>query len=91
MSEQLQIYITEGAGYLSAEEESLVRAKESFDALGDTLRDAVLPLRAKLREIPGGPAEVEISLDLALKAEAKWVVVSATAEATIRVKLVWKT
>lgn len=39
----------------------------------------------------GGPTEVEIGLDLALKAEAKWVVVSAAAEATIRIKMVWKT
>lgn len=44
MTEQLQIYITESSGYLTAEEKSLVRAKESFESLGETLTESVVPI-----------------------------------------------
>ena len=68
----------------------MAKAKAAFDSLASTLRDAILPMQQALSLSEHAPSEVEIRLELALKGETKWIVVSTGAQATIGVKLVWK-
>lgn len=92
MTEQnsLEISITQGAGFAGATEAVAEKAKEAFDTLGTLLSDAIAPLRNKLAETAASADEVELKLDLALKAGGKWVVVSVEGGATVSMKLVWK-
>jgi hypothetical protein len=87
---ELEISVSEQAGYLSTAGALGEKAKEAFDSLGNLLSDAIEPLRNKLIETAASADEVEIKLDLALKAGGKWVVLSMEGGATVSVKLVWK-
>lgn len=87
---ELEISISEQAGFSDAVGAIGEKAKEAFDSLGNLLSDAVAPLRQKLIDTASSADEVEIKLDLALKAGGKWVVLSMEGGATVSVKLVWK-
>jgi hypothetical protein len=86
----LEISFSQDAGFADAAGAVGAKAKEAFDALGVLLSDAIAPLRQKLAETSASADEVELKLDLALKAEGKWVIVSMEGVATVSVKLVWK-
>lgn len=86
----LEIVVSQEAGFADASGSVGEKAKEAFDSLGTLLSDAVAPLRHKLAETAASADEIEIKLDLALKAGGKWVVVSMEGTATVSVKLVWK-
>ena len=86
--ETLEIVISPDAGY--AGEAALVKAREAFDALGTLLAEAVEPFRMKVRDVAESADELEIRLNLSLKGEGKWVVVSVGASASVAVRLVWK-
>lgn len=92
MTEQnsLEISTFQQAGVADAVGSVGEKAKEAFDTLGTLLSDAIAPLRHKLAETAASADEVEIRLDLALKAGGKWVIVSMEGSATVSVKLVWK-
>ena len=87
---ELEISISERAGYADATGSIGAKAKEAFDSLGNLLSDAIAPLRQKLIETAASADEVELKLDLALKAGGKWVVMSMEGGATVSVKLAWK-
>lgn len=86
----LEIVITPGAGYSATGDATLTRAREAFNALGALLTDAIEPFRKKVSEAAASIDEVELRLELSLKGEGKWVVVSLGATATASVKLVWR-
>lgn len=95
MSEQkaeptLEIVITPTAGFADAGKEQLRSAKSSFDGLGQMIKESILPMYPQIRDSSNAPSEMEVRLELKLKGEAKWVVVSASGEATTAVRLVWK-
>lgn len=87
---ELDIVISKDSGFAGAEEAALAKAEDAFESLGETLAQSILPLRARLEAMPDAPDELEIKLELAFKGEAKWVVVSAGAQATVGIKAVWK-
>jgi hypothetical protein len=87
-SPDLEIVVTPSPGFASTEGAPLAKAREAFDALGVTLKEAVGNLHQAWEE--HAPDELELRLELAFKGEAKWVVISAGGQATIGVKLVWK-
>src|SRR5262245_51479662 len=89
-NETLEIVVSPGAGYAGAGESAAAKAKEAFSALGALLTDALEPFRAKVRAVAESADELEVRMDLALKGEGKWVVVSAGASASVSVRLVWK-
>jgi hypothetical protein len=86
----LEIEVSQTAGFSDASSSVGEKAKEAFDSLGTLLSDAIAPLRQKLAETAGSADEIELKLDLALKAGGKWVVISMEGSATVSVKLVWK-
>jgi hypothetical protein len=86
----LEIVVSQAAGFSDASGSIGEKAKEAFDSLGTLLSEAVAPLRQKLAETAASADEIELKLDLALKAGGKWVVVSMEGTATVSVKLVWK-
>lgn len=86
----LEIVVSQESAFADASGSVGEKAKEAFDSLGTLLSDAVAPLRQKLAETAASADEIEIKLDLALKAGGKWVVVSMEGTATVSVKLVWK-
>jgi NTP-dependent ternary system trypsin peptidase co-occuring protein len=69
---------------------AFAKAREAFDALGTLLTDAVEPFRKKVRDVAESADELEVRMDLALKGEGKWVVVSVGGSASVSVRLVWK-
>lgn len=87
---ELEISVSEHAGFSDASGVMGEKAKEAFDSLGNLLSDAIAPLRQKLIATTASADEVEIKLDLALKAGGKWVVLSMEGGATVSVKLVWR-
>lgn len=88
--ETLEIVISPDAGYAGNGEAALVKAREAFDALGTLLTEAVEPFRRKVRDVAESADELEIRLNLSLKGESKWVVVSVGASASVAVRLLWK-
>lgn len=86
----LEIVVSQEAGFADASGSIGEKAREAFDSLGSLLSDAIAPLRQKLAETAASADEIELKLDLALKAGGKWVVVSMEGAATVSVKLVWK-
>lgn len=86
----LEISVSQQAGFADATGVVGEKAKEAFDTLGTLLSDAIAPLRQKLIDTAASADEVELKLDLALKAGGKWVVLSMEGGATVSVKLVWK-
>jgi hypothetical protein len=92
MSDQpsLEIAFVEQAGYASATGAVSEKAKDAFDALGSLLSDSIEPLRRKLTEAVASADEIELKLELGLKAEGKWVVLTAGGSATVSLKIVWK-
>lgn len=86
----LEISVSQQAGFADASGSIGERAKDAFDVLGTLLSDAIAPLRQKLTETAASADEVELKLDLALKAGGKWVIMSMEGGATVSVKLVWK-
>lgn len=90
MQTDLEISISERAGFADAAGTVGEKAKEAFDSLGNLLSEAIAPLRQKLMATVESADEVEIKLDLAMKAGGKWVVMSMEGGATVSVKLVWK-
>lgn len=87
---ELEISISEEAGYADAAGAVVAKAREAFDSLANLLSDAVRPLRLNLIETAASADEVELKLDIALKADGKWIVMSMQGGATVSVKLVWK-
>ncbi|WP_156885485.1 CU044_2847 family protein [Massilia niastensis] len=87
---ELEISVSQSGGLSAAEGGITERAKDAFTSLGDLLSDAIAPLRAKLSDTAASADEVEIRLDLAMKAGGKWVVMSMEGAATVSIKLVWK-
>lgn len=86
---ELQIEVSQAAGFADAEGPFGAGAKEAFETLGDVLADALAPLRQKLGDAAAAADQIEVKLDLGLKAGGKWVVVSMEGSATVSVKLVW--
>jgi hypothetical protein len=86
----LEISINPDAGYVESTDGIGAKAKDAFDTLGDLLSEAVEPLRRRLSDASIPADEIEIKLELALKAEGKWVIVSMGSSATVSVKMVWK-
>ncbi|MEK8034868.1 CU044_2847 family protein [Ideonella sp. DXS29W] len=86
----LEIAVSHAAGFSDASSPVGEKAKEAFESLGSLLSEAVAPLRQKLAETAESADEIELKLDLALKAGGKWVVISMEGTATVSVKLVWK-
>ncbi len=84
----LDVEISTTAGFAGMDSEPLGKARDAFAALGETLNDALAPLREAMAA--NAPDELEVSLELSFKGEAKWVVVSAGGSATATVKLTWK-
>jgi len=88
--DDLEISVSSTAGFSSTDSDLAMKAKEAFEELGTLLSEAVAPLRQKLVDTANSADEVEVKLDLALKASGKWIVVSMEAGATVSAKLVWK-
>jgi hypothetical protein len=88
--ESLEIVVTPESGFSAAGTANTERAREAFDALGTLLVDTLEPFRNKISGAVASASEVELKIDLALKGEGKWVVVSLGASASVSVKLVWK-
>lgn len=82
----LEIQISPTSGYAASGEKTVARAKQAFQTLGDLLEDAIQPFREKVKNVD----EMEIGMNISLKGESKWVIVSASAEASVHVKLTWK-
>ena len=89
-NQSLEIVVSPGAGFAGAGDVAVTKAREAFDALGELLTDAIEPFRQKIRSTADSADEVEIRLDLSLKGEGKWVVVSMGGTATVSVTLLWK-
>jgi inner membrane protein involved in colicin E2 resistance len=92
MSEQveLEIVVAQQAGFAVATGARLEKATAAFEALGESLSTSLFPLQERLAASSNAPDELEMSLALAFKGGASWVVLSASAEATISVKASWK-
>jgi hypothetical protein len=90
ISDSLEIVISPDTGYSDAGGLSAVKAKEALDSLGNLLIDAIEPFRRKIEERAASIHEIELRLELSLKGEGKWIVVSASAGATVGVKLIWR-
>jgi Trypsin-co-occurring domain 1 len=86
----LEISVSQHAGFADASGAIGEKAKDAFDSLGSLLSEAIEPFRRKLADTAASADEIELKLDLALKGGGKWIVVSMEGSATVSVKLVWK-
>lgn len=89
-NQSLEIVLSPGAGFAGAGEVAVAKAREAFDALGELLTDAIEPFRQKVHETADSADELQIRMELSLKGEGKWVVVSMGGAATVSVTLLWK-
>lgn len=86
----LEILISPESGFSATGGAYAAKANEAFDALGALLTDAIEPFRKRIAEATASADELELRLDLSLKGEGKWIVVSLGGTASVSVKLVWK-
>ena len=86
---KLEIEAVPGPSYAPTNELPVAQAKEALEGLGKALAESVPPLLQQLSRAKAAD-EIELELGVSLKAEKKWVVVSAEAGATITLRLLWK-
>lgn len=66
----------------------VVRARNTFDEALATFRPAARTILRALKEL--GPEELEITLGIKFTADARAIIAATGTEATIGVKIVWK-
>jgi hypothetical protein len=88
-SPTLEVVVTQAAEYANAGQALTVKAEESLQQLGALVAKAAAPMGQAIFKDEAAPNEVEVTLQLALKGESKWLVVTAVGEAAVTIKLSW--